>query len=93
MEELNRCGRSRRRPERADHEFGETLGIGEVGILQVEAAGLEGAEQGSDWPAVGIGVDGLGLGGAGGCDEQAVPVVEVSIHELLSCSPIGGQLV
>lgn len=44
------------------HELGEALWVGEVGVLEVEAPGLQGAEQGFDLPAVGVGVNELAVG-------------------------------
>jgi len=34
------------------HELGQALGVGEVGVLEVEAPALQAAEQGLDLPAI-----------------------------------------
>lgn len=36
------------------HEFGEAFRMGEVGLLQIEAATFQTTEEGFDLPAVGI---------------------------------------
>ena len=58
------------------HQLGEALGVGQVGVLEVEAPTLEAAGQGLDLPTVGVGVDGLGLGRAGAGDGQEVAAVQ-----------------
>ena len=41
-----------------------------MGVLEVEASRFQATEQGFHLPAVGIGVEGFGLGYAGGGDEE-----------------------
>ncbi|PKP63288.1 MAG: hypothetical protein CVT86_05630 [Alphaproteobacteria bacterium HGW-Alphaproteobacteria-8] len=47
---------------RQRHEQGELAGVGETGVLDVQAAGLRGAEQAFDRPAFAIGGEGLAAG-------------------------------
>jgi hypothetical protein len=69
------------------HQLGQALGVGEVGVLEVEAPGLQSAEQGFDLPAAGIGVDGPGLGGAGAGDEQEAAVLQAQRGEADEAAP------
>ena len=52
------------------HHFRQASGVGQVGVLEVEAPRFQATEQGFQLPAVGVGVDSLALGRAeGGQDE------------------------
>jgi len=68
-------------------EFAEAFGVGQVGVLEVEAPALQATEQGLDLPAVGVGFNGLGLGRAGTGDEQELPVVQAERGEVDETPP------
>lgn len=71
------------------HHFGQARGVGEVGILEVEAPGFEASEQGFHWPAVGVGVDGLVLGCAEGGQDEPLAVVQAQRGEVDEAAPDG----
>ena len=71
------------------HHFGQARGVGEVGILEVEAPGFEASEQGFHLPAVSVGTDGLILGGAEGGEDEPLAVVQPQGREVDEATPDG----
>ena len=68
-------------------QLAEAFRVDEVGVLEVEPPAFQAAKQGFDLPAVGIGADGLGLGGARTGDEQKLAVVQAQRGEVHEAAP------
>lgn len=71
------------------HHFGQSSGVGQVGILEVEAPGFEATEQGFHLPAVSVGTDGLILRGAEGGEDEQLVVVQPQGREVDEATPDG----
>ncbi len=60
-----------------------------MGVLEVETSRFEATEQGFHLPAVSIGVEGFGLGYAGGGDEEELAIVQAQRGEVDEATPEG----
>ncbi len=60
-----------------------------MGVLEVEASRFQATEQGFHLPAIGIGVEGFGLGYAGGGDEEELAIVQAQRGEMDKAAPDG----
>ena len=69
------------------HHFGQASGVLEVGVLEVEAPRFQATEQGFHLPAVGVGVDGLVLGGTEGGQNEQLAVVQAQRREVDEAAP------
>ncbi len=70
----------------AEH-FGDALGIDEMGVLEVEAPRFQAAKQGPNFPAAGIGGDGLVLRRTGRSDDQQFTVFETQGRQVNETAP------
>ena len=69
------------------HHFGQASRVSEVGILEIEAPGLQAAEQRFDLPAVGVGVDSRVLGRTRGRDNEEFAVIQAQRGQVDEASP------
>ena len=76
-------------------QLAQAFRVDEVGVLDVEPPAFQAAKQGFDLPAVGIGVDGIGLGGTRTGDEQKLAVIQAQrgdVHEAAPDRAATGQM-
>ncbi len=69
------------------HQFGQARGVSEMGLLEVKAPCFEATEQSLHLPAVGVGLNGLILGCAEGCQDQPLVIFKTQRGKMDKATP------